>query len=160
VCAASGCSWLFSLLQLGEVGVHAVKAGVQHLLVLGEPTLQRPQTRGLEPIQPAAALGAATYEADLAEDAEMLRDRGLRNREAVDDLPDGALAADQRVEDLATIGFGDRVEDIRRCRRSSHARDHMRISEYVNAEGVIAHIVGSVKAVDHDRQVMTALDQS
>ena len=59
-------------LQLGEVVVEPVVAGVDELLVRGEPALERRQRRRFEPVEPVAAGGAHTDEADLGQHLEVL----------------------------------------------------------------------------------------
>ena len=109
-------------LELGEVVVEPVVAGVDQLLVRGEPALERRQRRRLEPVQAVAAGGAHADEADLGQHLEVLGHLRLGEVEPLDQLADRRLAVDQRVEDVATVRFGDGVEDIGRRGGAGHAR--------------------------------------
>jgi hypothetical protein len=60
----------------------------------------------------ATAVAANIHEADVLEDAQMFRDRGLLHAQAVYDISHGALLKGEKVQDVAAAGFGDGVEGV------------------------------------------------
>src|SRR5207237_8990634 len=96
------CSGIVGLLSLEllEVVVHAVQAGVHRPLVLCQPVVQRPQAGGLEAVQPAASVRAARDQPHLAEHPQVLRDLGLRHRDVDHDRADSLLTGAQCIEDV------------------------------------------------------------
>src|ERR1700735_1785694 len=54
-------------LQLGEVVVHPVEPVIHRLLVLGHPVVQRPEPRGLQPVDPVTAVRPAGDQSHLGQ---------------------------------------------------------------------------------------------
>jgi len=71
--------------------------------------LQRHRVRGIDLIAPFAP---APDQAGLAQDTQMLGDRGKRSIELDDKPPDRTLAAMQQIENAPAVGIGDGAEHI------------------------------------------------
>ena len=56
----------------------------------------------------------------------------------MDDLANGLLAWDQRVQDFATVRLGNCVENIRGRRGAGHGDQDMPLSTYVKSDGRMA----------------------
>jgi len=111
---------VFGTLNLDEVVVQPVEPLAQHELVLGGPIVERSQARGIQPVQSTTSHRTTLDETGLAEDSKMLGDLRLRDIEIVNDRPDRHLSSDQYVEDLATVGVGNGVEDVGNSGRANH----------------------------------------
>ena len=75
-----------------------------------EPVVERDQRFHPQPVDATLRLDASFDEAAVAQDAQVLRDRWLRDAEPPLELADRLLALDQFIEDRATVGFGQNVE--------------------------------------------------
>src|SRR5688572_24805324 len=73
-----------------------------------KPRVDLGQRLRAQRVQALLALAADVDEPGLAQHLQVLGDAGLAERQALDDVADGALADAQQVEDLATVGFGER----------------------------------------------------
>ena len=118
-------------LQRGEVVVEPVVVLVDGRGVALEPVLDRSERGTVQPVQPAASLGAAADEIDGAQHLEVLRHLRLTEVQLVDEFTDGDLAADQHVEDVATRLLGDGVEHVGGGGGAGHVGHHIPISVYV-----------------------------
>src|SRR5713226_4070888 len=77
------------------------------------PLVQGPERPGVRAIQHPTAVATCPHETDVAQHAQMLRDRRLRQSERIHDLAHRALVGRQKVEDRPAPGLCDRVERIR-----------------------------------------------
>lgn len=66
-------------------------------------------------------------ESDAVKNAEVLGDRGLGETEALDDVSDGALVLDEKVENRAPSWFSDGVEGVGGGGSSRHRLKHIPI---------------------------------
>ena len=115
-------------LQRGEVVVEPVVVLVDGRGVALEPVLDRSECGTVQPVQPAASLGAAPDEIDGSQHLEVLRHLRLTEVQLVDELTDRDLAADQHVEDVATRLLGDGVEHVGGGGGAGHVDHHIPIS--------------------------------
>ena len=67
---------------------------------------------GVGAVELLAALAAHPDEAEVAQHAKMLGDRGLFEAEGNHDIANGAFSCGEIDQDFAPAGFGDRVEGI------------------------------------------------
>ena len=74
---------------------------------------------GAHAVETPLPVDAHVDEARVAEHAEMLRHRGLADRQRGNEIADGLLAGEQQVEDPAPVGFGNHLEELHCC----HDRD-------------------------------------
>ena len=82
------------------------------------------QRGGFEPVDALAAVASFGDETGVAEDAQMLGNRGLRHVERFEQVVDGAIAHGEEVQDGATRRIGDGTEDghVDGC---DHGRDYI-----------------------------------
>src|ERR1700744_4345906 len=86
----------------------------------GSPLVERADGVRVRSIKHVAAVAAHVDEADVFEHPQVLRDRGLLDAEAVDNLVDGTLLKDEVVQDVAAAGLGDSVEGVGGCGGARH----------------------------------------
>ncbi len=77
------------------------------------PLVQGPERPGVRAIEHPTSVATCPHETDVAQHAQMLRDRRLRQSERSHDLAHRALVGRQKVEDRPAPGFCDSVERIR-----------------------------------------------
>src|ERR1700722_11763256 len=115
-------SWgirLFFRFALGEV-FDAVELMAPVALKGGSPLVEGADGVRVGPIKHVAAVAADADEADVFEDAQVLRDRRLLDAEGVDDFVDRAFLKDEVVQDVAAARFGDSVEGVGGCGGARH----------------------------------------
>jgi hypothetical protein len=76
------------------------------------PLVEGTNRMGVGPVHAMTAVAADVDEADLAQDAEMLGDRGLIEADGGNDLTHLVLAHGKKREDLPPAGLGDGVEGV------------------------------------------------
>lgn len=76
-----------------------------------EPGVELLERLRLDAIQATLRVDAGLDEAGVAEDAEVLGDRGLRESQALLEFADGEVGVDEQGENRAAGGLGDDVED-------------------------------------------------
>src|SRR5580704_18733608 len=107
-------SWgirLFVRLALGQL-LDFVELVLPEAFEGASPLVERANCLGVGPVKHVAAVAADTDEADVFEDAEVLRDRRLLDAEAADDFVDGALLKGEVIQDVAAARLGDSVEGV------------------------------------------------
>ncbi len=62
------------------------------------------------PVEAPLRVGSHFDESGLLHDAQVLRDRGLRELEPIDELADRLFAVAQDVEDSSAVGFGEDLD--------------------------------------------------
>jgi hypothetical protein len=75
----------------------------------------------VHPVEASPSVCAAPDEADVAQHTQMLRRLRLCEAQNVGELPDRPLPRHERVQDLAAVGLGDRVEDVGCGRGARHS---------------------------------------
>jgi hypothetical protein len=100
------------VVELVEKFIQRVEPRTPRSLVGLDPVVNGLEPLAVQPIDPLPPDPANEHETDLSEDAEVLRDLGLSEAEARDEVVDRSLALREEVEDLAPARLGHGVEDI------------------------------------------------
>lgn len=96
------------------------------------PLVDRADCLSIGAIELVAAVAADMDEVNVAEDAQMLGDRGLIETHGHDEVADGEFAGNQESEDFAAARFGDSVECVGCGRSACHEKkQYILIWEYV-----------------------------
>src|SRR5262245_47011336 len=82
-------------------------------LELARPLVERSDGLWIGAIERLPPVAPHVHEPDVAQDAQVFRDRRLRQVQRDDDLADRPLARREVVEDVAPAGLRDRVEGVR-----------------------------------------------
>src|SRR5919108_1661299 len=106
----------FLLLEFVEHVVEGAEALRPRAFVGLDPVVDGLERAAVEAVEPLAALVAHLDGADLAEHPQVLGHLRLRQAEEAHEVVHRALAAGERVEDLAPPGLGHRVERVCRGR--------------------------------------------
>jgi hypothetical protein len=98
----------------GVLGFHesfqVVQTGSPKTAVLLDPGIDGAQRFGIELVNPVTSLALLADQMGSAQKAQVLGDRGARNRESAGNLAGWLAAAAQKVEDGATSGIGKGLE--------------------------------------------------
>jgi len=78
-----------------------------------QPVIDLLERMGPQPINPTLRIHTRLNQARVAQDAEVLGDRGLAHRQSVDQLSDRPLAGAEKVEDPPAVRFR---QDLERSR--------------------------------------------
>ena len=81
----------------------------------------------VQSVEASPAVCTARDETDVAQHPEMLGHLRLRKTQHVGELADRPLPRHQRIQDLAAVGLGNRVEDVRGGRGACHAHNYIPI---------------------------------
>jgi hypothetical protein len=101
----------------------SVEVSRPQLAVGGEPLVELSEWLRPDAVQAALRIGARLDEPRLLEDAEMLRDGGLAEADAVDELADGPFTVAEQIEDLKPARLS---QDLQR-RQSVHRDEYLRL---------------------------------
>ena len=102
------------------------------LLEYSRPLVKRTNRVRVGAIEHLAAVAPEAHEPDVPQHLEVLGHRRLTELEVRHDVADVTFLRRQVDEDVATLGFSDRIEDVG-CRRSaSHEANYIPTTEYVN----------------------------
>src|SRR5579859_1646569 len=105
-----------------------------HAFEGGRPFPQRANRHCIDTVEHLSSLPPRFNQTDLAQHLQMLGDGGLLHFHGVDDLADRALLQSEVIEDVAAARFGDGVESVGGCSRSSHDAN---IFPYQNMSSII-----------------------
>jgi hypothetical protein len=115
-CVHSFSPWFLLLgFHLAEQGVQALEVGFPKIAVPREPNLKLPERSGAQGINAALSVHANIHETGVTEDTEMLGDLRLAQTQAMGHVPDRARASTQELDDVQSVGLGER------SKRSDHA---------------------------------------
>jgi hypothetical protein len=95
-----------------------------------EPFVEGPQWLGVQAVDVALGIAAELDEAGVAQDLEVTRHPGLVHADPFDEVVDRALVVTELVEDAASSGLGDHIEDLQRVEGVGHGRI-IRVNIYV-----------------------------
>jgi hypothetical protein len=102
---------LISLVRHGiEMSFELVEPRFPQAPVRLDPLVDGAERFGADPIDAALGVGADVDEAGLSEDAQMLGDGGLADRELVDEVAHGPFRDPQQVEDAPPVRFCEYLE--------------------------------------------------
>jgi hypothetical protein len=103
----------------------------------------------VQSVEASPSFCTALDEAGVAQHPEMLGHLRLRETQHVDELPDRPLPRHQRVQDLATVDLGYRVEDVRggrgACHRAIEPSSHRAIEPSYSDIGICQGVVASLE---------------
>src|SRR3954452_21062860 len=101
-------------------------------LVAAHPVVDGLERRAVDPVEPPATLVARLDRPHGAQDAQVLRDLGLRETERAGELANRSLTAGEQVEDLPPARLGHGVEGVGGGRGAGHGPEsysHMGMSQ-------------------------------
>ena len=105
------------------------------LLEYPRPLVKRTNRVRVGAIEHLPAIAPEAHEPDVPQHLEVLGHRRLTELEVRHDVADVTFLRREVDEDVATLRFSDRVEDVG-CRRSaSHEANYIPTTEYVNSPG-------------------------
>ena len=102
------------------------------LLEYSRPLVKRTNRVRVGAIEHLPAIAPEAHEPDVPQHLEVLGHRRLTELEVRHDVADVTFLGRKVDEDVATLSFSDRVEDVRCRRRASHAPNYIPTREYVN----------------------------
>src|SRR5277367_4105054 len=108
------CASTFSLLrfQLTKHAIEALEIGFPDAPVSFDPDFQLFQRRGAQCINAALRIHAHVHQSSVAEHAQVFRDLRLAQPEAMNHVADRSRAIAQQLDDLETIGLGQRLQGL------------------------------------------------
>jgi hypothetical protein len=110
--ALSACTFLLFGLQLVEESVEALKAALPKTPVFVQPDPKLLERCGPQGVDPALGVHANVNESSFAEDAQVFRDLGLAETQAMDHISHGPWAVAQEFDDMKAVGLG---QGLQRC---------------------------------------------
>src|SRR3954465_3546411 len=102
----------FLLLEIFEAVVQHCEPLGPRPLVAAHPVVDGLERRAVDPVEPPATLVARLDRPHGAQDAQVLRDLGLRETERAGELANRSLTAGEQVEDLPPARLGHGVEGV------------------------------------------------
>jgi hypothetical protein len=99
-------------LQFVKKGVEALEAAFPKTPVPIQPDLKLLERRGPQGVDPALGVHANVNESSFAEDAQVFRDLGLAETQAMDHVSHGPWAVAQEFDDMKAVGLG---QGLQRC---------------------------------------------
>jgi hypothetical protein len=109
VCASLGVSTLLlGGLHVFEQGVQAVEVALPKAAIAIEPGLELLERRGSQRIDSALRVDADIDETGVAQNTQMLGYLRLAKAEAIDEVANGPWSVEQQLNDVETIGLGQR----------------------------------------------------
>jgi hypothetical protein len=94
-------------LEVIEKGVEALEIALPNLAVAFEPGFELLEGGRAQGVDAALCVHANVHESGFAEDAEVLRDLGLAETEAGNQVADGARSAAEELNDVKAVRLGE-----------------------------------------------------